>query len=227
MARSGEILNKGVLQSIARALNIGGVGQFPTKMNLDQIQMVAPVSNPLSAYEIRDGLISTNAVVGVNTFSSILVGNSDLGATNPLVDTRGNPAVALSGLAGKEARLISASMELFFDAAGAAAFAGKTLTWAIRIIDNALTRFHTMTMGQFSVIATRIEYQWDLRGGNNGVGVAGDVISPACSWSGWVPPSYRVYQELTVEDGTVFPANTVLFVDAIGATTPQGTAVPN
>lgn len=209
MAGRGEILNKGLLQRLARRLNIGAVGQFPPKLNLDEVLVVAGLGGPYADYELLEAN-AINALDGLNTFTGIMAAQANLVTpVVPTVDT-----------AGREARVIASSCFVDFDAAGAAAFAGEVVSFFISLINPVTGGAFPVVAGRFTVSAAVLRYAIPL----DGFSSASQNCPPA-SWGRWLPAGFSWVVQVKT-DGTNFPANTDITKAALLATVEKNEQPP-
>jgi hypothetical protein len=172
---------------------------MPSRLNVEQVQVVQALDNPFSNYDFQlKQLLGVN-LVGLNTFTGIEAAPAVLHSpVVPLVDTQG-----------KEARVIANNFRITFDAAGALAFNTKSIVWQTYLSKVGAVGSVNVAQGIISVITAKLIYPWSINGQIEGPNLGFNASMPT-RWQGMIPSGFSYVLQFDVLDGTNFPANTTL-----------------
>lgn len=222
MAKEGQIGNRGLLKSVADALEMEGINRFPAVLNRDQVNVVVCLDPPWSAYETWMSVGTTIAIAALASVKWVVVGNESGAAIF-------DPFRQLDN-ASKEFVILGYRAVIRYDAGGAAADAGQINVFQNdrQQVPGGPVAFHTRFEAGF-VDATRLFYgyyyptqmvypQASAGGFNRPAGLQGAPI--------WVPAGTTFGISMSKLGGAVWPANTTIDVSAFGIKCPIGMRPP-
>jgi len=217
MAKDGQIGSRGLLKSLATMLGMEGVNQAPAQLNRDQVQVTTDLlAGGFNGYSMVTGLESSAAVDGVPSFDRFIA--------KPIGAALNGPAMATDEV---ESRVMATRMDLRFDAAGLAAFAGKEILVFLKYNLRQGQPVQPIMVVRFSVDAAILVYTFSPFGAWNGrVGVSATFIHTLSPWNGWIPAGTLCSWFGSSVDGTNFPANTVVTTSHFSCQVPRGARPP-
>lgn len=187
---------------LATVLNIKDIRIFPDKIDLNAIGVAWDAG--------QGGWAAATAKIGQRTSTAI---NGTTSNTQELVAPAGIANAALNvANSGENFRVLGTYATVVFDAAGAAAFAGKKIrvAWSLfSVTDN----FQVDCFGIDRTIAAA-----------DGIGIRMTPDVPYGAFT--VPDTYRLRVSVISLDATNFPANTTWNTGVVGWAAPRNARVP-
>lgn len=138
--------------------------------------------------------------VGATAIKATTVAAAGLtSATRALLGKRGWTTGGIASMVETQeqnARILAAESNVIFDAAGAAAFAGKQIRVQFRLTNAVATGSVSMNINSYDKVL-------------NGGLVIRFPLWTDCGWNGVIPWDCAIWSSIESLDGTAFPANTV------------------
>lgn len=175
---------------MSSVLGIKGAKSQPQAIDMAAIQPTYDVQQGGFTFDqtsCKSGVWASTSIAGVASSAFPMLGplGWQLTARDPVIQT----------VNGQNGRVLTFDGEITFDAAGIAAFAGKTLWLEAVIGDTLISPTRSIWMHVFEILCVAGKTRYPIYMG-------------ATNWLGFIPWPYSLFLRPRSVDGTVFPANT-------------------